>query len=430
LMGLLALCVEFYRVTSTACSSDDDGNPFYGTANFPYEHARCNLTCSESEGPISPMRGGSASDVYVIPVPRILSFNAAMLLSAGFCIPAILSLIFTWDKILEINWKRRRPVEPLNARIEGANMTVGELKGINNVVRKFLGVIEIPLFGGVIITIIGVGEANFFSPQVRFMTEPMASIGKQRIIAICQFLTCSLGQWSPIAGTIMAALGSLYILWSTSGDDVPKGKPPNQSENSDSSRISRSSERQPSQRYPSPVYLGPDRETGDDLGIRSESPNVIELTPTITYPDSERHTGPASQAIRQDTHQLDQPTAGRNRIRGWLTSAGNYLGDAAHERLDPDHERVDEETQRFPEVPGEILRNPDLERISRTYSQLREERANSVYAASIMSSPALEGSASPAPTSPPPHQEPPRPETSPSRQPKRRDTLEVPKGGH
>ena len=309
-------------------------------------------------------------------------------------------------------------------------MTVGELKGINNVVRKFLGVIEIPLFGGVIITIIGVGEANFFSPQVRFMTEPMASIGKQRIIAICQFLTCSLGQWSPIAGTIMAALGSLYILWSTSGDDVPKGKPPNQSENSDSSRISRSSERQPSQRYPSPVYLGPDRETGDDLGIRSESPNAIELTPTITYPDSERNTGPASQAIRQDTHQLDQPTAGRNRIRGWLTSAGNYLGDAAHERLDPDHERVDEETQRFPEVPGEILRNPDLERISRTYSQLREERANSVYAASIMSSPALEGSASPAPTSPPPHQEPPRPETSPSRQPKRRDTLEVPKGGH
>ena len=178
------------------------------------------------------------------------------------------------------------------------------------------------------------------------------------------------------------------------------------------------------------MYLGPDREAGDGLGIRSESPNVIELTPTITYPDSERHTGPASQAIRQDTHQLDQPTAGRNRIRGWLTSAGNYLGDAAHERLDPDHERVDEETQRFPEVPGEILRNPDLERISRTYSQLREERANSVYAASIMSSPALEGSASPAPTSPPPHQEPPRPETSPSRQPKRRDTLEVPKGGH
>jgi hypothetical protein len=101
-----------------------------------------------------------------------------MLLSAGFCIPAILSLIFTWDKILEINWKRRRHVEQLDAQIEGANMTVREMKGINSVVRKFLGVIEIPLFGGVIITIIGVGEANFFSPQVLHMIEPMASIGE------------------------------------------------------------------------------------------------------------------------------------------------------------------------------------------------------------------------------------------------------------
>ncbi|KAL1795293.1 hypothetical protein ACET3X_007109 [Alternaria dauci] len=263
LMGLLALCVEFYRVTSTACSSDDDGNPFYGTTDFPYEHARCNLKCSESEGPRSPMRGGSAADVYVIPVPRILSFNAAMLLSAGFCIPAILSLIFTWDKILEVNWKRRRPVEPLNARIEGANMTVGELKGINNVVRKFLGVIEIPLFGGVILTIIGVGEANFFSPQVQFMTEPMASIG----------------QWSPLAGTTMAALGSLYILWSTNGNDVPKEKLADHSENSGSPS---SSERQPPPGHPSPVYLDPNRGLEDGLGIRSESPNAFELTPTIT----------------------------------------------------------------------------------------------------------------------------------------------------
>jgi hypothetical protein len=124
------------------------------------------------------MRGGAAANVYVIPVPRILTFNAAMLLATGFCIPAILSLVFTWDKILEINWKRRRHVEQLDDRIEGANITVREMRGINDVVRVFLSVIEIPLFGGIILTIIGVGEANFFSPQMRYMTEPMASIGK------------------------------------------------------------------------------------------------------------------------------------------------------------------------------------------------------------------------------------------------------------
>lgn len=178
LMGLLALCVEFYRVTTTDCSSDNNGNPLSpSAAKFPYGNASCGLTCDETKGPFSIMRGGSANNVYVIPAPRILSFNTAMLLAAGFCIPGILSLIFTWDKVLDLNWKRRRH-EELDARIEGANITVRELKGINSVVRSFLSVIEIPLFGGVILTIIGVGEANFFSPQVLYMTEPMASIGE------------------------------------------------------------------------------------------------------------------------------------------------------------------------------------------------------------------------------------------------------------
>ncbi|KAI4677635.1 uncharacterized protein J4E84_008953 [Alternaria hordeiaustralica] len=333
-----------------------------------------------------------------------------MLLSAGFCIPAILSLIFTWDKILEINWKRRRHVEPLDARIEGANMTVGEMKGINNVVRKFLSVIEIPLFGGVIITIIGVGEANFFSPQVRYMTEPMASIG----------------QWSPIAGTILAALGSLYILWSTGGDEAPQEKHVDHCENSGSSRPSRSSERRPSPRPPSSTYFSPKGTTENGLGIRSESPNAIELIPTITHPGSEHpQPSPSSHDDQQENTQADQPTAGRNVVRKWLTSAGNYLGDAAHEKLDTDHVGNDEDTHRFPEVPGEILRNPDLERISRTYSKLREERENSVYAASIASTSGIEGS-----TSPPPIQDSPRPDISPVCRPERRATLEVPKEAH
>lgn len=178
-MGLVALCVEFYRVTPVNCSQDDFGNPLPQSASkFPYGNAKCNMICSEDDGPFSPMRGGSAANIYIIPAPRILSFNTSMLLAAGFCVPAVLSLIFTWDKILEINWKRRQPNEQLDAQIEGANMTVRELKGINNVVRQFLSVIEIPLFGGVILTLIGVGEANFFSPQIIYETEPMASIGK------------------------------------------------------------------------------------------------------------------------------------------------------------------------------------------------------------------------------------------------------------
>ena len=174
------------------------------------------------------------------------------------------------------------------------------------------------------------------------------------------------------------------------------------------------------------MYYSSGRTAGDGLGIGSESPNAIELTPTITYPESERV--PASSFScenQQDDHRSDQPTAGRNRVRKWFTSAGNYLGDAAHEKLAPDHGHNDKNTKDFPEVPGEILRNARLVEISRTYSHLREERENSVYAASIRSTTGLEGS-----SSPPPIPGSSRPETSPSRPPKRRDTLEVPTEGH
>jgi hypothetical protein len=100
-----------------------------------------------------------------------------MLVAAGVCIPAILSLIFTWEKILEINWKRRREPERLDQQIEGVNITVGEMKGINNRVTLFLSVIEIPLFGGAVMVILIIGEINFFSHQLMYQTEPMASIG-------------------------------------------------------------------------------------------------------------------------------------------------------------------------------------------------------------------------------------------------------------
>jgi hypothetical protein len=87
LAGLVALCVEFYRVEPTDCEYDNPNNTTFGAMNFPYRNHTCNLRCSETDGPISPLRGGAANEIFVIPVPTRLTFNAAMLLSAGFCIP-------------------------------------------------------------------------------------------------------------------------------------------------------------------------------------------------------------------------------------------------------------------------------------------------------------------------------------------------------
>jgi hypothetical protein len=184
--GLIALCVEFSRVTATDCSHQDVGISYLTRANFPYGDTTCGLVCSEDDGPFSPMRGGAAKNIYVIPVPSRVSFNAAMLVAAGVCIPAILSLIFTWDKILEINWKKRSEPEQPDELIEGVNITQGEIKTINDRVRLFLSVIEIPLFGGAVVAILIAGELNFFSKQLMFQTEPMASIGKSPPLYIHQ----------------------------------------------------------------------------------------------------------------------------------------------------------------------------------------------------------------------------------------------------
>jgi hypothetical protein len=87
LMGLIALCVEFYRATPSDCTDKTTGIPNFRPKDFIYGPQTCGLICSESQGPFSPIRGGAASEIFVVPVPKRLTFNAAMLLAAGFCIP-------------------------------------------------------------------------------------------------------------------------------------------------------------------------------------------------------------------------------------------------------------------------------------------------------------------------------------------------------
>ena len=141
------------------------------------------------------------------------------------------------------------------------------------------------------------------------------------------------------------------------------------------------------------------------LGIHPGSPNDMTLIPTITHPGSDSDH---LHEITSDDRRSNHPTAGRHTIRKWLTAAGNYLGDAAQKKLDLEHSHIDEATRAFPEVPGEGLRNPDLETISRNFDRMREARAGSTYAPSIRPTPDE-------------HQE-----TSPTRLPGR-DILEVPK---
>lgn len=181
--GLLSLTVEFFRLQTSNCTPDQSGSPIsLDPGKFPYG-ITCGLTCSVDNGPFSPMRGGSANNIYVIPAPDRLTFNMATLLAAACCIPAILSLITTWNKILEINWKKRfgkRDKEKrMDEPIEGTNgATIEKMKGINDLIKLFLSAVEVPVFGSAVLAIVVIGEWNFSSTQVHYQTEPIAAIGR------------------------------------------------------------------------------------------------------------------------------------------------------------------------------------------------------------------------------------------------------------
>lgn len=178
--GLLSLMVEFYRLKPSDCH-DKSGNPVsLDASQFDYGNTMCGLVnCTVGgQGPHSPMRGGSSNNIYVIPSPDELTFDTATLLAAACCIPAILSLIFMWIKILEMD-SNREEHEQIDEPIGGTNgATTGEMKKVNSKIRFFLGALEVPVYGAAILAILIMGERNFFSSQVRYQTEPIASIGK------------------------------------------------------------------------------------------------------------------------------------------------------------------------------------------------------------------------------------------------------------
>lgn len=191
LAGLLSLTVEFFRIEPTICPADDPAALEWSrTGKFPY-NSKCNMTCGD-EGPFSPLRKGAADNIYVIPAPRELTFSAATLLAAACCIPAILSLVSTWIKILESNWEKlvRREqtadkVKHEEQTIEGTNgATPAQMTGIAVRIRRWLTLIEIPVFSAAVLAILVKGEMNLFSAQVKYKTEPMSSVGE-----------CSLRSW-------------------------------------------------------------------------------------------------------------------------------------------------------------------------------------------------------------------------------------------
>ncbi|KAH0569214.1 hypothetical protein GP486_000031 [Trichoglossum hirsutum] len=219
LAGLLSLTVKFFRSNTSPCPYNNSGQPLSPDPRlFNYNNPpTCNLTCSTTLGPSSPIRQGSANNIYVVPAPERITFGMGTLLAAACCIPAILHLVTMRNTIAEINWKSRFGNQDVDeqALIKGTNgATLKSMAGVDAGIGKFLIIPEVLVFGVAVLFIVVLGEMNFFSDQVSWQTEPMSTIGKRSSsFILIRWLTVVVpfaGQWTPIVSTILAVLGFLY----------------------------------------------------------------------------------------------------------------------------------------------------------------------------------------------------------------------------
>lgn len=362
LIGLLCLTVEFFRTNTSPCPFDNSGQPIspnpraFNFANPPTCNLQCNLTA-----PQSPIRQGSANNIYVIPAPERITFGMGTLLAAACCIPALLSLISMWNKILEINWKSRfgnRNVKS-NQPIEGTNGATEEtMTHVNKYIRNFLGVVEAPVYGAAVFFILIMGELNFSSYQVSYQTEPMTAIG----------------QWAPMAGTGLAVLGSLYVKLVHGEPDFGRAEDgavsPPEPEMSERPRNRSAS--------PSPSYRGPNR--GADGG-RPPLSNGGDRTPDETVPPmahvrrtqttatgriwSEQTFSPAALQ-RSQTEGPD--LGGRRKIAKALNAISDRLGSA---NLDTSAFKRGRAVE-YPTLPGEEFRSRELRKTQERYKRARD----------------------------------------------------------
>ncbi|KAI4724122.1 hypothetical protein E4T49_08147 [Aureobasidium sp. EXF-10728] len=322
--GLLSLAVEFFRTKTQVCKSNTGS--LVSLTNFSYGVTDCGLVCSVDSGPESPMRRDAANNIYVIPAPTRLTFGTVTLLCAACCIPAILTLISMWNKILEINWKSRYGRETEKDPEEK------KVKDINSLIKRLLNVIEAPLFGVAVVVILILGEINLFSEQVRYQTEPIASIG----------------QWAPIVGTGLAMMGSLVVyVTSTSTESETESVTGQAHDGTDDNSVSNSSR---------PESVRPDTHDSNHSRIKSNA-----LT----------HVNTAGTGL------TDRPAdrGGRRKVSDFLHKVGDYMGTPGKGRFDNPSSRRD--YHNYPTIPGQEFRDGDLTNTERRYTSGRLSRSAS-----------------------------------------------------
>ncbi|GAW26363.1 hypothetical protein SAMD00023353_2900490 [Rosellinia necatrix] len=356
--GILSLTVEFFRISTHGCQFDDAGRPI-DPANFPYMNASCNLHCEFSKtGPFSsPIRQDATNEPGVIPAPTRLTFGTVILLAAASSIPPVLTLIFTWEKILEINWRRRfaQEVVKMDEPIEGTNgATPGMITIINGAIRSFLSTIQIPIFSIIVIVLLVVGEYNFWSAPVSFQTEPFSSVG----------------QWANIVATVLIVSGSLFYVRHEKENDRKDDASSNHSRMTRKHGTRRSTQGNGDQMSMHSSGSQSSIEAYHEVGGGGTHGGILaDISHDEHSPGAAEH-GAISTDEAYERVPLSISNTHRNRIAGWLYWLGEYLETPAPDRYDNSVFRRGK--KEFPEIPGEKGRVANFETIRDRYRDSRK----------------------------------------------------------
>jgi hypothetical protein len=177
-----------------------------------------------------------------------------------------------------------------------------------------------------------------------------------------ELLTSSLlfiGQWAPIVGTVLAVIGSLYILLAADLEVVTveaNHDGPGHDSNPSIEGVGLGLTLSHSGIHP------PDDHVSRSLS-NGERGTSEKIGPTIS------HHSPAPGHLKR-SWTIDAGTGKRREVAKMLTSVGNYLGTARRGTFDYS-EFQHGEAQDFPEIPGEEHRNRALRQIREQYNQYR-----------------------------------------------------------
>ncbi|EIN06425.1 hypothetical protein PUNSTDRAFT_45936 [Punctularia strigosozonata HHB-11173 SS5] len=229
---------------------------------------------------------------FILVPSRGMTPGAAILVSLACCIPTFISLATMWNKILSENAVllgiRKAPEPTPNPLVRGQQRTEQRISGY---LRFGLELMERAVFAVFFIIIVILGELNFWSPQMRSGVEPMAAVG----------------QWSPIVGAVLTALGSACT--------ELLGKQP----------------------VPPPLEMG-------------------QPIPAIVVQNSD---GIPHNLSSQSLSASGRDPGGRRRLAGHIKRLAIWFGTPTERHYGEDG-FGDLESRRYPLVPGEELRNPNL----------------------------------------------------------------------